>query len=441
MSEKDQKSQDKIPASKVERAAKFVQTGIKVGGNYIRHYAKKAIDPETSREELHAANAADIYDSLSELKGSALKVAQMMSMDKNLLPKAYIQRFQMAQYAAPPLSYPLVVRTFERAFGKNPTQLFDSFTKDAVNAASIGQVHQATLQGQKLAVKVQYPGVADSIHSDLRLVRPFAVSLLGLNEKDVDFYMEEVANMLISETDYTLELRRGTDIPKACAHIGGLRFPRYYPEYSSDRILTMEWIDGLHVEAFMATHPPQEVRNRIGQALWDFYDYQIHRLREVHADPHPGNFIIGADGSLGVIDFGCVKVIPEDYYQQYFILLDSQVFSGEYDLNRIFEDLQFLYPEDEPDERAKLSEIFSHMIGLLGKPFYNGHFDFGDDAYFEEITAFGEEMSKRKELRESKRPRGSRHALYINRTYFGLYTLLNQLKANIKTHTSWQRPR
>ncbi|MEP1954677.1 MAG: AarF/UbiB family protein, partial [Algoriphagus sp.] len=183
--------QQAIPVSKVQRAAKFISTGAKVGGNYVKHYAKKMVNPSMDKEELHLNNATDIYASLSQLKGSALKVAQMMSMDKNLLPRAYQDKFTMAQYSAPPLSYPLVVKTFQKYFSQSPEQIFDTFTKSAVNAASIGQVHQATLGDKKLAVKIQYPGIADSVSSDLKLVRPFALRLLNMNERELDHYMEE----------------------------------------------------------------------------------------------------------------------------------------------------------------------------------------------------------------------------------------------------------
>jgi predicted unusual protein kinase regulating ubiquinone biosynthesis (AarF/ABC1/UbiB family) len=96
---------DHIPISKVQRASKFITTGAKIGTNYLKHYGKKLINSDVSREELHLDNANDIYNSLSELKGGALKVAQMLSMDKNLLPTAYQQKFAMAQYSAPPLSF------------------------------------------------------------------------------------------------------------------------------------------------------------------------------------------------------------------------------------------------------------------------------------------------------------------------------------------------
>lgn len=103
------KEQTSIPTSKVARASSFVQTGLKIGGNYVKYYARKTFDSSVSKDELHSDNADDIYDSLSSLKGSALKVAQMMSMDRNILPKEYSNKFQMSQYSAPPLSGPLVV--------------------------------------------------------------------------------------------------------------------------------------------------------------------------------------------------------------------------------------------------------------------------------------------------------------------------------------------
>jgi predicted unusual protein kinase regulating ubiquinone biosynthesis (AarF/ABC1/UbiB family) len=432
------KEQQSIPTSKVQRAAKFISTGAKVGGNYVKHYAKKVVNPSMTKEELHTNNANDIYNSLSELKGSALKVAQMMSMDKNILPRAYQDKFTMAQYSAPPLSYPLVVKTFQKYFSQTPEGLFDTFTKSAVNAASIGQVHQATKDGKKLAVKIQYPGVADSVSSDLKLVRPFALRLLNMNEKELDHYMEEVEEKLLEETDYTLEVQRSLEISKACSHIKDLNFPGYYEDLSSDRIITMDWIEGKHIKEWLETNPSQEEKNKIGQALWDFYHHQVHNLLQVHADPHPGNFIIQNDGKLGIIDFGCVKVIPEDFYKGYFSLIKRELLINEEELNEIFYGLEFISDKDTEIEKEYFKGVFKEMISLLGKPFHVDTFDFANDDYFEQIFKLGDRISNDKMFRKSRQARGSRHGLYINRTYFGIYNLLNQLEANIKTtKPSW----
>ncbi|MDQ0108889.1 putative unusual protein kinase regulating ubiquinone biosynthesis (AarF/ABC1/UbiB family) [Chitinophaga terrae (ex Kim and Jung 2007)] len=427
------KEQSNIPTSKVERARRFVTTGLKVGTNYIKHYTRKLIDPSTTKESLHQDNAADIYDTLSSLKGSALKVAQMLSMDKGMLPKAYTEKFAMSQYSAPPLSGPLVVNTFVKTLGKTPAQLYDSFDMKASNAASIGQVHKAVKNGKELAVKIQYPGVANSVKSDLRIVKPFAIRIVGMNEVDMDKYFEEIESKLLEETDYKLELRRSMDLSDACAHIPNLVFPTYYPEWSSDRIITMDWLHGAHLKEFLQTNPSQEVRNSIGQALWDFYQFQVHTLKQVHADPHPGNFLMHPDGTIGIFDFGCVKEIPGDFYTNYFCLIDKEILKDEQRRHEIYTNLEMIHPTDTPKEIEFFSGLFQHMIDLLTLPFTLPTFDFGNEAYFNEIYAYMDELYNMKEIRESKVARGSRHSLYINRTYFGLYSILSDLKANIIT--------
>ncbi|MBC7447966.1 MAG: AarF/ABC1/UbiB kinase family protein, partial [Hymenobacteraceae bacterium] len=194
-----------LPTSKVARAAKLAGAGLRVGANYVKHAVRQATGAETAaagnviRDE---ANAAALFDTFSELRGGALKFAQVLSMDRTgLLPRAYADRFAMAQHQAPPLSGPLVVKTFRAATGKSPGEVFDEFDLTARAAASIGQVHHARLGGKELAVKVQYPGVATSIQSDLNLIKPVAFRVLGLSAADFREYLAEVEGKLLEETD------------------------------------------------------------------------------------------------------------------------------------------------------------------------------------------------------------------------------------------------
>lgn len=427
------KEQESIPTSKVQRAGKFIGTGAKIGANYLKHYGKQLVTGESNKDDLHQNNARDIYKSLSELKGSALKVAQMLSMDKNILPSAYQQQFAMAQYSAPPLSYPLVVKTFQRQFGKNPDQLFDSFSKSAANAASIGQVHKAVKDGKTLAVKIQYPGVGDSVKSDLAMVKPIALRMFELNASEYDEFIQEVEARMLEETDYDLELKRSLDLSVKSGNIKNVLFPNYYPEYSGAKILTMDWIDGKPLGEMLKHDIPQEARNVLGQAMWDFYHFQMHTLKAVHADPHPGNFLVTPDYKLGIIDFGCVKVMTEDFHAKYFQLLDPTLIEDATRLEKAFYDLRFIYPDDSAKEKKFFMDIFTQLVVLLSKPFRSAEFDFADKAYFDTIFAFGEEISGMKELRKSKKARGVKDALYINRTYFGLYNILHDLKATVKT--------
>jgi predicted unusual protein kinase regulating ubiquinone biosynthesis (AarF/ABC1/UbiB family) len=427
------KELDRIPVTKVQRASKFITTGAKIGTNYLKHYGKKLMNPDSGSEQLHKDNANDIFNSLSELKGGALKVAQMLSMDKNLLPTAYQQKFSMAQYSAPPLSFPLVAKTFQQYFGKGPEQLFDSFTRKAVNAASMGQVHQAILGGKKLAVKIQYPGVGDSVKSDLAMVKPIALAMFKLNPKEYDEFIVEVESRMLEETDYQLELSRSIDLSEKSKHLKNIVFPEYYPEFSSSKILTMDWLEGKPLGEILTTKVPQEMSNKLGQAMWDFYHFQMHTLRAVHADPHPGNFIITSDYKLGIIDFGCVKEIADRFYEVYFQLMDPEVMDDPKKRNSIFKQLNFIHSTDTAAEKEFFTTIFTKLVELLGRPFRSEVFDFADKVYFEELYAFGEKLSTMKELRDSKKARGVRDAVYINRTYFGLYNILHDLKSTIHT--------
>jgi predicted unusual protein kinase regulating ubiquinone biosynthesis (AarF/ABC1/UbiB family) len=426
------KIQESMPSTKVERSAKFVKTGFQIGGNYIKHYSKKLFNPELNRDELNEDNASDIYNSLSQLKGSALKIAQMLSMDKNVLPKAYVNKFSQSQYNAPPLSGPLITRTFTKSFGKPPEKLFDTFNPVSTNAASIGQVHQATLNGKKLAVKVQYPGVADSISSDLKLVKPFAFRLLGMSEKELNIYIKEVEERLLEETDYKLEVRRSIEFSKACSKLKNTVFPTYYPQLSSDKIITMDWMDGLHLKEFLETNPSQKLRNKIGQALWDFYNFQQHELKAVHADPHPGNFLITPDEKLAVIDFGCIKEIPEDFYRPFFDLVWHGLMNNKSATIDAFRKLEMIQSNDDARQIEFYYKSYKEMITLFALPYSSKTFDFSKPQFFEDLYGWGEKITR---MPEFKQPRGVKHFIYVNRTNFGLYTILNELKATVNTQT------
>jgi predicted unusual protein kinase regulating ubiquinone biosynthesis (AarF/ABC1/UbiB family) len=238
---------------------------------------------------------------------------------------------------------------------------------------------------------------------------------------------------MLEETDYVLELQRSMDLSQKTRHIENVTFPTYYPEFSSPKILTMDWLEGVPLREFLKTQPSQQMVDRLGQAMWDFYHYQLHSLRAVHADPHPGNFIITQDRTLGIIDFGCVKEMSDEFYDTYFQLLDHEIISNPQKKASVFQQLNFIYPGDSKSEVEFFVTIFTTLVELLGRPFRTEFFDFADDKYFEELYTFGQKISMMKELRESKKARGIRDAVYINRTYFGLYTILHDLKARVKT--------
>ena len=427
------KTLDSIPTSKLERASKLVKTGVKIGGNYLKYYGESLVGSEEAKDRLNENNASDIYDGLKTLKGSALKVAQMLSMERNILPRAYVERFSLSQFSVPPLSGPLVKKTFRRYMNALPEDIFDSFDYNAINAASIGQVHKANKDGKNLAVKIQYPGVAESISSDLALVKPIALRMFNMGARESEKYFKEIEEKLKEETDYIHELDMSVSITSKASHIPNLRFPHYYPEYSSERILTMDWMNGVPLGAFFNDEFDANVAQALGQSLWDFYMFQIHGLKAVHADPHPGNFMVNQKGELIVIDFGCIKEIPDQFYTPYFELADASAMEDQdLFLSKLYE-LEMLVPSDGAEEITYFTKLFREMLQLFTAPFNRDRFDFANPEFWDGIGKMAEFFSQDQTIRKMNSNRGSKHFLYMNRTFFGLYNLLYDLKAEVDT--------
>lgn len=424
------KTLNKIPTGKIERTGSLLKAGAKVGVNYLKYYGNKITkDEDEARKILNEDNASDIYDSLKELKGSALKVAQMLSMEKNILPAEYVEKFSLSQFSVPPLSGALVKKTFRKYFGKNPEDIFDEFSAESVNAASIGQVHTAKKDGQKMAVKIQYPGVRESISSDLKMVKPIAMKMFNIKKEGSESYFQEVEDKLFEETDYNLELKRSRDFAEECSHLPNIKFPHYYEQYSCEKIITMDWMPGIHFSEFTKKQNNEKDLNKIGQTLWDFYMYQMHILKKVHADPHPGNFLISEDKELLVIDFGCIKEIPEDFYIPYFELAkEENLKNSEVFREKLFT-LEILREEDSQQEQEFFSKLFYELLELFTRPFNQEKFNFADETFFQEIAELGQKYAKISNIKGMNTNRGSRHFIYLNRTFFGLYNMLHDLKA------------
>lgn len=427
---KGSEKQDKLPTGKIARASQFLKGGLKVGANVVKHHTKKLLGKEVSDEGLDRENAEDLLATFTQLRGSALKVAQTISLDTINFSKSFVEVMQNAQYSVPPMSGPLVVQVFKRSIGQPPEKVFERFNLHAVRAASLGQVHEAWKEGKKLAVKIQYPGVAESIQSDMKIFRTFAPRITRIPLEELEPYIQEMEEKFLEEANYLKELANSLAFKELCKDLPYLRFPEYYPELCGDKVLTMEWLDGMHLREYLATLPPYEDRQRFGQMIWDFYNFQLHKLRQVNADPHPGNFLFRTDGKLGVIDFGCTKKIPDDLYEAYFALGDPSLYDEpkkRKKLDELFEKLAIYRPTDKPQQREEVRDLFSRFAQILATPYRLGRMDFRDTAFFEKLNAVGEEIARTRELR------GLRDFLFLNRTFLGLFNLFHQLGVELDT--------
>lgn len=420
-----------FPSSKFDRGKIFVKTGIKVGTSYARHYLKTlrgSTDKQISA--FYNQTAQEIFSEFIRLRGTALKIAQSLSIDQGFLPDEFSEVMTQAQYSVPPINRALVRSIIKQELGNFPELLFNSFDTQAVAAASIGQVHRAILKdGRKVAVKIQYPGVRDTITSDLGLAKSLFKRFIK-NKNELDNYFDEIETTLRLETDY---IHEGRTIDRFYSRLAGTQIdiPKWIEEYSTERVLTMTYLEGEHLKEFLARNPSQEEKNQYGQLLWDFFHEQILQFDEIHADTHPGNFLLTSENKLGVIDFGCVKKFPGNFFRDYLQLLPTHLNQNIDEIIALYKRLGVLKtnPDNDPVEK-KYFEFCINYGYTFAMPYESDKFDFGDPEYKNLIRGYTRNAPLGNEVR------GNKHFIYSTRVHLGLYHFLMKLGAEINTTKS-----
>lgn len=420
-----------FPSSKYDRGKIFAKTGLKVGKNYARHYLKNLRGSDTQRDsEFYNQTAQQIFSEFTKLRGTALKIAQTLSIDQGILPDEFSEVMTQAQYSVPPINRSLVRSIIKRELGDYPEVLFEAFDTEAIAAASIGQVHVARLKsGEKVAVKIQYPGVRDTIASDLGLAKSLFKRFIK-NKEELNKYFEEVESTLRLETDY---IHEGRTINRFRMRFSTERFetPCWFEEYSTERVLTMSFLEGEHLKEFLARDPSPEEKNSFGQMIWDFFHQQIREPDEIHADTHPGNFLLTKDQKLGIIDFGCVKTFPDKFFKDYLLLLPTHLDRDLEKIKALYHRLDVLKGDPETDQTEKRYFEFCLNYGFtFAMPYESDTFDFGDPEYRDMIRGYTKNAPIGNEAR------GNKHFLYSTRVHLGLYHFLMKLGAAVETKKS-----
>ena len=412
------------------RSGRFAKAGISASGNYLRHFLGNSLPIKNFHQDqktLHRKNAVSIFKELSKMKGLPLKLAQGMSMDTGLLPIEFIDVMSSAQYSVPPMNRALVRTQFKRNFDEYPENLFNSFDYNAFAAATIGQVHHAKdFDGKNLVVKVQYPNVRKSIHSDIKLLSFFGKQFF--KEVDIDNYLEEIRVNLIKETDY---LNEGCNIEKFRELFSQEKiiFPEYKKSTSNEQVLTMTFLEGDHLDQLLKKNPDQKKRNNYGQILWNFFHKNIDSTNNTfHADVHPGNFLFSADDKVGVIDFGCIKVFPEKFIKSCVRLVQKHLKGLNDDFINELVCMGFIKNLSNLDDKErKIERLFRSLAILLGSIYEKSNFDFGDKKFREDLNSLFQKGFEIKEVG------GSEQFIFFNRITFGLMSILMKLEAKIET--------
>lgn len=424
---------DDFPSSKYDRGKIFAKTGLKLGTNYAKRYVKNKVGKKESADEaskFHSDNARQVFNEFSKLRGTALKIAQQLSLDQGVLPDEFADVMSDAQYSVPPINKALARSIIKKELGEYPEKLFDEFNPEAFAAASIGQVHEARLEsGEKVAIKIQYPNVRNTIDSDLSLAKTLLRRFVkkGANLEE---YFDEIKKTLLEETDYEQEAEY-LDYFYGRFEQDYIITPKLYEKYSSKKVLTMSFIEGQHLQEFLKTEPTQEERNHYGQLLWNFFHDQVDQRDFIHADTHPGNFMITPKGDLGVIDFGCVKKFPVKFTRNYMSLLPHHLEKSVEEIKELYIKLDIV--RENPDDPEKEEYFFKYCKkygDIFAQPYQDDSFDFGSTNFNKKIKRFAKNAPLMNE------PRGDKNFLFSTRMHTGLYNLLVKLEAVVDTTRS-----
>jgi predicted unusual protein kinase regulating ubiquinone biosynthesis (AarF/ABC1/UbiB family) len=259
-------------------------------------------------EQFAIRTAEDVAKELGEMKGVLMKAGQLISFIFEALPDEAQAALATLQADAAPMAPSLAAGVVEGDLGKQPERIFRDWTDLPVAAASIGQVHRATTpDGRVVAVKVQYPGVHEAIESDLDAAEVMYAmfSAMMLKGLDVNALVDELRGRMREELDYTLEAKNVTEFEDRFAGHPWVRVPKLVPEYSTARLLTTEWVDGMSFDELR--NEPTETKQRAAEVLWRFAQRAIHQYGIFNGDPHPGNYKFHHDGSITFLDYGLVK--------------------------------------------------------------------------------------------------------------------------------------
>jgi predicted unusual protein kinase regulating ubiquinone biosynthesis (AarF/ABC1/UbiB family) len=282
-----------------------------VAGSYAGYLLQRAFLDKPSAERrlkaTHTKAARQMRERMQGLRGPAMKLGQTLSLQAGLLPDETLVELASLQMEAPGMHPSLVRAQIKSALGADPDDIFKNFAPEPFAAASLGQVHRAILpEGDVVAVKVQYPGIAQAIESDFRWFRAVSkpAQTSGYIPKAA---IDELESQIVAETDYRREADHLDLFRARLAPLEYVEVPRVFRTYSSDRVLTMSMLGGRHLEAWLARGPSSALRDRVGSQLFELFYFQLLKVGALHADPHWGNYLLQDDGRLGLVDFGCVK--------------------------------------------------------------------------------------------------------------------------------------
>ena len=364
----DRKTESRLTRGRAKRVLKVGELATSVGSAYVWDALKSPFRSVDQRKQglldTHIRNAVRIVESSKELKGAFMKLVQMLSMRDDILPAQALSVLSVVQSQVPPMAYAEIRAQVKRELGRSPEQLFREFDEEAFAAASLGQVHRAVLKnGTEVVVKVQYPGVDETVEQDLSnikaLLQVFQMIGRDVMQQKIDNreVYQELEERLHEELDYINEAKNIALFQKMFRDDPEVMIPEVYPEYCSRRVLTMSRLEGYPLADILKPGIDQATKDWVAIKYFHVTWRQIFEFGTLHTDPHPGNYLVTFHPRLAILDFGSIRVFPEQIRRGYHALAKAMLANDAPAMAGALVRLGFLDRGDDPEPMIRIMRL------------------------------------------------------------------------------------
>ncbi len=376
-----------------------------------------------------------VLDNISELKGVPQKLGQLMSMDvTQYIPEDLKEKLKPLQGESKEMDSETMLHLLKRQIGEEKFEQVHSFGLKALGAGSIGQVHKASLNSRDVVFKIQYPEIARTIETDMALLTPISkvYEFIRPKSKDFSILLKETRTMLLNELNYEKEKENLLYFREKVARDDRYYVPEVFPEYSTDKVLCMEYVEGMTLNDYIKSKASSEEKKKIAGALLDLFIDEFLLWGKVQTDPNFANYLVTADGTLVLLDFGAVKSFSPSFRKLYLALLFSAYEGDDEKILHYGEELGLVHRSDKKEAVALFGEFMREVLSYFHHE--KNPVDFKNEAITGKLLVTGWKLFKEQRI-------SSPHSdlVFLHRKLGGLFSLLKEMGLEIDLHEHWKK--